>query len=178
MAFHPTRLKRIATIGSTLPRRCGIATFADNLRRGIEQASSGIQSFVVPVNDLAQEYRYSDEVWFEIAERDLASYHRAADFLNLNDVDVVCLQHEFGLYGGPAGSHIVRLIRQLRMPVVTTLHTILKDPNEDERRVMNGLIEHSDLLITMSERGREFLLDVYDAPADQVQIIPHLAGAA
>ena len=167
------RLRRVALIGTYLPRQCGIATFSGHLRRGIEQASHGIQTSVVPVNDIEQGYRYSDEVCFEIAERELASYHRAADFLNLNNVDAVCVQHEFGIYGGPAGSHIVKLIRQLRMPVVTTLHTILRKPGDAERRAMSGLIEHSDLLVSMSERGAEFLREVYDAPPERIRVIPH-----
>ena len=167
------RLRRVALIGTYLPRQCGIATFLGHLRRGIEQASHGIQTSVVPVNDIEQGYRYSDEVCFEIAERELASYHRAADFLNLNNVDAVCVQHEFGIYGGPAGSHIVKLIRQLRMPVVTTLHTILRKPGDAERRAMSGLIEHSDLLVSMSERGAEFLREVYDAPPERIRVIPH-----
>ncbi len=171
--FQPKRLRRVALIGTCLPRQCGIATFSRNLRRGIEQASPGIHTPVVSVNDIEHGYRYSDEVCFEIEERELASYHRAADFLNLSNTDVVCVQHEFGIYGGPSGNHIVKLIRQLRMPVVTTLHTILQSPADAERRAMKGLIEHSDLLVTMTERGGEFLRDIYDAPPERIRVIPH-----
>ena len=89
-----------------------------------------IQCPVVPVNDLAGGYDYPAEVRFEIAEQDLPSYLRAADFLNITDVDVVCVEHEFGIFGGPAGSHVLALLRELQMPIVTTLHTVLREPND------------------------------------------------
>jgi glycosyltransferase involved in cell wall biosynthesis len=127
----------------------------------------------VPVNDLAGGYDYPSEVRFEIAEQDLPSYLRAADFLNITDVDAVCLEHEFGIFGGPAGSHVLALLRELRMPIVTTLHTVLREPNPEQRRVMRDLIRLSTRLVVMSERGREFLRDVYQAPEAKIDLIPH-----
>jgi glycosyltransferase involved in cell wall biosynthesis len=112
-------------------------------------------------------------VRFEIAEQDLPSYLRAADFLNITDVDVVCLEHEFGIFGGPAGSHVLALLRELQMPIVTTLHTVLREPNHEQRRVMRELIRLSTRLVVMSERGREFLRDIYQAPAAKIDLIPH-----
>ena len=97
----------------------------------------------MPVNDIEGGYDYPPEVRFEIAEQDLTSYLRAADFLNITDVDVICVQHEFGIFGGPAGSHVLALLRELRMPIVTTLHTILRKPNAEQRRVMDDLIQLS-----------------------------------
>ena len=132
-----------------------------------------MQCLVVPVNDLAGGYDYPAEVRFEIAEQDLPSYLRAADFLNITDVDVVCVEHEFGIFGGPAGSHVLALLRELRMPIVTTLHTILREPNAEQRRVMRELIRLSTRLVVMSERGREFLREVYHAPAAKIDLIPH-----
>ncbi len=132
-----------------------------------------MQCLVVPVNDLAGGYDYPAEVRFEIAEQDLPSYLRAADFLNITDVDVICVQHEFGIFGGPAGSHVLALLRELRMPIVTTLHTILREPNAEQRRVMRELIRLSTRLVVMSERGREFLREVYQAPAAKIDFIPH-----
>jgi glycosyltransferase involved in cell wall biosynthesis len=125
------------------------------------------------VNDLAEGYNYPPEVRFEIAEQDLPSYLRAADFLNITDVDVVCVEHEFGIFGGPAGSHVLALLRELQMPIVTTLHTILRDPNEEQRRVMRELIRRSTRLVVMSERGREFLREIYHAPENKIDLIPH-----
>lgn len=170
---QPESLRRVALIGSYPPRQCGIATFSGNLLRGIEQAPGDIETFVVPVNDVAEGYRYPNEVWYEIEQRSLASYRRAVDFLNLNDVDIVSVQHEFGLFGGPAGGHILELVRQLRMPVVTTLHTILQEPSDEQRVVMDGLAQTSDLLVTMTERGRQILREVYHTPKDRIRVIAH-----
>jgi len=166
-------IRKIAFLGDYLPRKCGIATFTADLRGAVASESPERQCLVVPVNDLTGGYDYPAEVRFEIAEQDLPSYLRAADFLNITDVDVVCLQHEFGIFGGPAGSHLLALLRELRMPIVTTLHTILREPNADQRRVMRELIRLSTRLVVMTERGREFLREVYQAPADKLDLIPH-----
>ena len=112
-------------------------------------------------------------VRFEIEEQDLSSYLRAADFLNISNVDMVCLQHEFGIFGGPAGGHILAFLRELRMPVVTTLHTVLRDPRPDQRRVMQELISLSTRLVVMAERGRQMLQEIYDAPAAKIDLIAH-----
>ena len=132
-----------------------------------------MQCLVVPVNDIEGGYDYPPEVRFEIAEQDLPSYLRAADFLNITDVDVICVEHEFGIYGGPAGSHLLALLRELQMPIVTTLHTVLREPNSEQRRVMRNLVRLSTRLVVMSERGREFLRDVYRAPEAKIDLIPH-----
>lgn len=132
-----------------------------------------MQCLVVPVNDREGGYDYPPEVRFEIAEQDLPSYLRAADFLNITDVDVVCVEHEFGIFGGPAGSHVLALLRELRMPIVTTLHTVLREPNGEQMRVMRELIRLSTRLVVMTERGVEFLRDVYRAPAAKIDLIPH-----
>ena len=118
-------------------------------------------------------YEYPEVVHFEIEEQDLSSYLRAADFLNISDVDIVCLQHEFGIFGGTAGGHILALLRELRMPVVTTLHTILREPNADQRRVMQELVALSTRLVVMAERGRQMLQEIYQAPPAKIDLIPH-----
>src|SRR5205823_10515217 len=111
------------------------------------------QCFVVPVTDTDAGYDYPPRVRFEIAEQALSSYQRAADFLNITNVGAVSLQHEFGIFGGPAGSHVLALLRPLKMPVVTTLHTIVHKPNADQRRVMQEIIAHSTRLVVMSQRS-------------------------
>ncbi len=169
----PPDIRKVAFLGDYLPRKCGIATFTTDLRCAVAAEFPSKQCLVVPVNDVAGGYDYPPEVRFELAEQDLASYLRAADFLNITDVDVVCLEHEYGIFGGPAGSHVLALLRELRMPIVTTLHTVLREPNADQRRVMRELIRLSTRLVVMSERGREFLRDVYQAPAAKVDLIPH-----
>ena len=166
-------IRKVAFLGDYLPRKCGIATFTTDLRCAMSAEFAAMQCLVVPVNDLAGGYDYPAEVRFEIAEQDLPSYLRAADFLNITDVDVVCVQHEFGIFGGPAGSHVLALLRELQMPIVTTLHTVLREPNLEQRRVMRELIRHSTRLVVMSERGREFLRNVYQTPAAKIDFIPH-----
>jgi len=166
-------IQKVAFLGDYLPRKCGIATFTTDLRCAVAAEFPALKCLVVPVNDLATGYNYPAEVRFEIAEQDLPSYLRAADFLNITDVDVVCVEHEFGIFGGPAGSHVLALLRELQMPIVTTLHTILREPNAEQRRVMRELIRVSTRLVVMSERGREFLLGVYHAPPAKIDFIPH-----
>src|SRR5687768_17825805 len=143
-------IRKVVFLGDYLPRKCGIATFTTDLRCAVAAEFPAIQCPVVPVNDIEEGYEYPPEVRFEIEEQDLPSYLRAADFLNISDVDVVCLEHEFGIFGGPAGSHVLALLRELRMPIVTTLHTILREPNGDQLRVMRGLIGVSRRLVVMA----------------------------
>ena len=132
-------IHKVAFVGNYLPRKCGIATFTTDLCNAVDRLGPRFECAVVSVNDLAEGYSYPPEVRFEMQEQHLPSYQQAADFLNLTNADVVCVQHEFGIFGGPAGSHLLSLLRGLRAPVVTTLHTVLKDPNEDQRRVMRDL---------------------------------------
>ena len=168
-----SNIRKVAFLGDYLPRKCGIATFTTDLCRAVAAEFPALQCLVVPVNDVPGGYEYPAEVRFEIEEQDLTSYLRASDFLNITDVDVVCLEHEFGIFGGPAGGHVLALLRELRMPIVTTLHTVLREPNTEQRRVMRDLIRLSTRLVVMSERGREFLRDVYQAPMAKIDLIPH-----
>jgi glycosyltransferase involved in cell wall biosynthesis len=166
-------VRTVAFVGDYLPRKCGIATFTSDLLGAVAARHTESQCFAVPVNDIEGSYRYPPAVRFEIEEQDLASYRRAADFLNSSNVDVVSVQHEFGIFGGPAGSHLLTLLRELKAPVVTTLHTVLLQPNADQRRVMQQLIVHSARLVVMTERGRTILREVYHAPPAQIDLIPH-----
>jgi len=166
-------LNRIAFIGNYSPRQCGIATFTTDLCEAIAVQYSGTTCIALPVNDVVTGYAYPTRVRFELTEKDIDSYLRASDFLNINNVDLVCLQFEYGIFGGKAGSHILALLRGLRMPIVTTLHTILKNPDPDQRRVLEEVAALSDRLVVMSERGSEFLHDVYNIPLEKVDMIPH-----
>jgi glycosyltransferase involved in cell wall biosynthesis len=168
-----SHINKVAFLGDYLPRKCGIATFTTDLRTAVAKEFPNTKCLVVPVNDIEYNYEYPQEVRFEITEQDLPSYLRAADFLNITDVDVLCVQHEFGIYGGLAGSHVLALLHELRMPIVTTLHTILRDPNSEQRRVMRELIRLSTRLVVMTEKGKEFLLDIYQTPEDKIDLIPH-----
>jgi len=168
-----SKVRKIAFVGDHLPRKCGIATFTSDLLSAVAGAHPQSQCFSVSVNDIQGGYEYPGVVRFEIEEQDLSSYLRAADFLNISNVDVVCLQHEFGIFGGPAGGHILALLRELRMPVVTTLHTILREPKADQRRVMRELVALSTRLVVMADRGREMLQEIYRAPPAKIDLIPH-----
>ena len=165
--------RKIAFLGDYLPRKCGIATFTTDLLAAVAAEHPQGQCFAVPVNDIEGGYEYPDVVRFEIEEQDLTSYQRAADFINISNVDIVCLQHEFGIFGGPAGSHVLALVRELKMPVVTTLHTLLREPNVDQRRVMQELIARSTRLVVMTQRGQQMLQEVYQAPPAKIDLIPH-----
>jgi glycosyltransferase involved in cell wall biosynthesis len=168
-----SKIRKIAFVGDHLPRKCGIATFTSDLLAAVAAGHPQSQCFSVSVNDIPGGYEYPQVVRFEIEEQDLSSYLRAADFLNISDVDIVCLQHEFGIFGGTAGGHILALLRELRMPVVTTLHTILREPKADQRRVIHELVALSTRLVVMADRGRQMLQEIYQAPPAKIDLIPH-----
>ena len=164
---------QIAFVGDYLPRQCGIATFTTDLLQAVAAVSADTNCFAVAVNDIPTGYNYPEQVRFEFAEQEINSYQRAADYLNVNNIDLVCLQHEYGIFGGPAGSHILVLLRELRMPVVTTLHTVLREPDRNQRKVMTELAQLSDRLVVMSRRALGFLRDLYGVPEDKIDLIPH-----
>ena len=168
-----SKVRKIAFVGDHLPRKCGIATFTADLLSAVAAAHPQSRCFCVSVNDVKGGYDYPEVVRFEIEEQDLSSYLRAADFLNISDVDMVCLQHEFGIFGGPVGGHILAFLRELRMPVVTTLHTVLREPRADQRRVMKELVSLSTRVVVMVERGRQMLQDIYGAPPAKIDLIAH-----
>src|SRR6201996_1268759 len=164
---------RIAFIGNYLPRQCGIATFTTDLCTAVAAEYGGSRLFAIPVNDPDSSYDYPERVRLELAQEDIASYERAAEFLNFNGNDLVCLQHEYGIYGGSAGSYILTLLRKLKMPLVTTLHTVLREPDADQRMVLEEIARLSDRLVVMSELAAQLLRDVYRVPNEKIDIIPH-----
>jgi len=166
-------ITRFAVLGNHLPRHCGIATFTAHLTDALVDERPDVDVLVVAMNDAGRRHAYPSRVRFEIPEGDLASYRRAADFLNVNQVNVLSVQHEYGIFGGKAGSHLLTLLRELRMPIVTTLHTILADPNPAQRMVIDELVHLSQRLVVMSESGAELLKDVHGVSPDQIDLIPH-----
>jgi glycosyltransferase involved in cell wall biosynthesis len=171
--MRDAEIKKIAFVGDYLPRKCGIATFTHDMYASVAGLFADAECFVAPVNDRAEGYDYPPEVRFEIDEQDLDSYLRGADFLNFANTDVVCLQHEYGIYGGPAGGHILGLLRDLRMPVVTTLHTVLREPDVDQRRVLTQLADLSARVVVMTERARTFLKEIYGVREAKIDLIAH-----
>ena len=168
-----TNINQIAILGDHLPRHCGIATFTSDICNAITTEYPQCHCVVGAVNDRPEGYDYPARIRFEIDEKELDSYRRAADFLNINNVEIVLVQHEFGIYGGPAGSHILALLRDVQMPVITTLHTVLREPNKDQYALMKQLDELSNRFIVMAERGKGFLEKIYSIAPEKIDVIPH-----
>ena len=173
MPLDSTPPKRIAFLGGYEPRRCGIATFTTDLCESVAGVAPGAECFAGAMNDRAEGYRYPERVRFEVFEKDLDSYRRAADYLNFNNAEVLCVQHEFGIFGGAAGSHLLALLKEVRMPVVTTLHTVLRDPSAAQRKVMEEVVRLSDRVVVMARKGAEMLRDIYAVPEAKMDVIPH-----
>jgi len=166
-------VRTIAMLGNHLPRQCGIATFTTDLSNAIVSEIPEVDCFVLAMNDPGVRHAYPPRVRFEIPEGDVSAYRRAADFLNVNSVDVLSVQHEYGIFGAKAGANVLELLRELRMPVVTTLHTILAEPNPVQRGVMDGLIGLSERLVVMSSDGAALLHAVHGVDVDKIDVIPH-----
>jgi glycosyltransferase involved in cell wall biosynthesis len=169
----PSLPSRIAVIGNYLPRQCGIATFTTDLCAAISAEYGTARLLALPVNDTEQGYDYPARVRWSLAQDDVTSYQEAAEFLNFNNIDMVCLQHEYGIFGGPAGSHILHLLRGLKMPVVTTLHTVLREPDPNQLMVMEEIAELSDRLIVMSQLSSQFLQEIFKVPGSKIDMVPH-----
>ncbi|MCF8069248.1 MAG: glycosyltransferase family 4 protein [Desulfobacterales bacterium] len=166
-------INSIAVIGNYLPRQCGIATFTTDLVESLSKEAPDIQCWAAAMNDKPDGYSYPEKVRFEINQNKLADYSDASQFLNISQTDIVCVQHEYGLFGGSAGSHLLKLLGDLRMPVVTTLHTVLKDPSPDYRDVMCKLASLSEKLVVMSRKAFHFLKGIYAVPEDKIVFIHH-----
>ncbi|MBW1915143.1 MAG: glycosyltransferase family 4 protein [Deltaproteobacteria bacterium] len=163
----------VVLIGNYSPRQCGIATFTTDLVEALSAEAPGINCWAVAMNDKPEGYAYPEKVRFEINQKKLTDYSVASEFLNISQIDIVCVQHEYGIFGGPAGSHLLKLLGELRMPVVTTLHTVLKDPTPEYREVMQRLSHLSDKLVVMSQKASDFLKDIYAVPEDKIAFIHH-----
>ncbi len=166
-------IESIAFIGNYLPRRCGIATFTSDLHRAVAAAHSDLDTCVVAMTDPGATYDYPKVVRVSVRDEMIGDYRNAAHFLNEAAVDVVSLQHEYGIFGGEAGGNIIDLLSHLEMPIVTTLHTVLAEPTHTQRKVMDRIIDASSKIIVMAEKGRELLRSVHDVPARKVEVIPH-----
>ena len=169
----PSLPSRIAVIGNYLPRQCGIATFTTDLCAAIAAEYGTARLLALPVNDTEPGYDYPARVRWSLAQDDLKTYQEAADFLNFNNIDMLCLQHEYGIFGGAAGSHILHLLRGLKMPVVTTLHTVLRGPDPNQLMVMEEIAELSDRLIVMSQLSSQILQETFKVPGSKIDMVPH-----
>lgn len=168
-----TRTNRIAFIGNSLPRRCGIATFTTHLQQAVASFAPRSETFIMAMTDHGHSYDYPPAVRAQINDQDIRQYIHAADSLNASRCDVVCLQHEFGIFGGDSGDHITALLSRLAMPVVTTLHTVLAKPTPAQHKVISDIVDVSSKVVVMAEKGRKLLRSVYNAPGDKIEVIPH-----
>ncbi|RYE88053.1 MAG: glycosyltransferase [Hyphomicrobiales bacterium] len=168
-----TAPRRIAFIGNSLPRRCGIATFTTDLQQAVATTSPEVETSIVAITDPGRDYAYPATVGFEIRQDELEDYVAAADWLNAGGFEAVSLQHEFGIFGGEAGGHILSLLKRLTVPIITTLHTVLAEPSPAQRHVTERLLSVSARVVVMAEKGRELLLDVYGADPAKLDVIAH-----
>ena len=166
-------IRRVAMIGNHTPRQCGIGTFTADLIEALSGRFPNLDCFAVAMNDKAEGYDYPPQVRYEITANEISSYWKAADYLNANKADVVCLQHEYGIFGGRAGSHILTLLRDLKMPIISTLHTILREPNSEQCEAMAEIARLSDRLVVMSEKGAQFLQEVHGVDRAKIDVIHH-----
>jgi len=166
-------INSVALIGNYVPRQCGIATFTTDLVEALAAEAPDINCSAVVMNDRPEGYPYPERVRFEINQNRLSDYSIASEFINISQPDIVCVQHEYGIFGGPAGSHLLKLLGDLRMPVVTTLHTVLKDPTPEYRDVMCKLSDLSDKLVVMSRKASDFLKEIYAVPEENIAFIHH-----
>jgi glycosyltransferase involved in cell wall biosynthesis len=167
------QLNRVAVIGNSLPRRCGIATFTSDLAHAIATSHAAPDTCIVAMTDNGHAYDYPPNVRFQVADDKIEDYAHAANFLNAGKYDVVSLQHEFGIFGGEAGGYILALLSRLTMPVVTTFHTILRTPSKAQHSVMLGIVEASSKVVVMAEKARELLRTIYRVPPEKIDVIPH-----
>jgi len=171
--MHLPPLNRVAFVGNYVPRRCGLATFTRDVRTAVATHLPATECSVIAMDDGDGPLDYPAEVRFTCSDADPDSYRRAAELLALDNVDVVSLQHEYGIFGGPAGERVLDLVRELRMPVHTTLHTVLARPTPEQRRVMDELLHLSARVAVMTNHGRELLRSVHGVADDRIDVIPH-----
>jgi len=167
------KIEKIAFIGNYLPRKCGIATFTTDLLHSIQDISSDCNCWAIAINDTSKGYNYPQEVRFEINQNKIQDYHLAAEFMNINRVDVVSLQHEYGIFGGKEGVYILSTLKNLNIPIVSTLHTVLDEPNKDQHFILREICDISSRLVVMSQRAEVMLETVYGISREKIVVIPH-----
>ncbi|HWQ49918.1 MAG TPA: glycosyltransferase family 4 protein [Methanosarcina sp.] len=164
---------KVLFIGTYVPKECGIATFTSDLLNSVSGEDNGVHCEVIALNDPSETYNYPEEVVFQIQRDRIEDYYRAADYINQSDIDIVCLQHEFGLFWGNAGDYIFALLSGINKPVISTMHTVIREPELEYRVSTEKLIRYSEKLIVMSQTAVEMLKDVYKAPEDKIELIFH-----
>lgn len=164
---------KVLFIGTYFPKECGIATFTSDLLNSVSGEENDVHCEVIALNDPSETYNYPEEVVFQIQRDRIEDYYLAADYINQSDADIVCLQHEFGLFWGNAGDYIFALLSGINKPVISTMHTVIREPEPEYRVSIEKLIRYSEKLIVMSQTAVEMLKEVYKAPEDKIELIFH-----
>jgi glycosyltransferase involved in cell wall biosynthesis len=172
MRKHPRALRHIAVLGNALPRRCGLATYTSHSVEALRRTFPGATIDHYAMDD-SSGLIYSDQLVSTIEASDVTAYARAARAIRESGAEILWIHHEFGIFGGSAGDYILNLLHHVEIPVAVTLHTVLREPNEDQMRVMRALEARADRLIVMTHAASEILQRTYGVPGRKVQVIPH-----
>ena len=171
--LNNNKIEKIAFIGNYLPRKCGIATFTTDLLRSLQSINQDCEFWAIAISDTSKGYNYPEEVRFEIKQNKVQDYNLASEFLNINRMDVVNLQHEYGIFGGKEGNYILSTLKNLNIPIITTLHTVLDEPNKDQLYILKEIGDISSRIVVMSKKAKNMLEDIYRISKDKIVIIPH-----
>jgi glycosyltransferase involved in cell wall biosynthesis len=166
-------LQSVALISSYVPRMCGIATFTKDLREALVSVRGALDTPVLSMDDCSAAFAYPPEVRFRVRDSSPRDYVLAADFLNINQIDAALIQHEFGIFGGESGVYVLAFARRLRMPLITTLHTVVAVPTAQQRKIILALAAASERLVVLCETAREILNEIYGILPGKVVCIPH-----
>ena len=167
------RIDRIALIGNFLPRKCGLATFTTDTFNALVSRFPDLKVDVYAMDDHPGRYDYPPAVTGTIPQDDRSAYLETARTIEASGAKAIWLQHEYGIYGGSAGEHILALLDRTTLPLIVTLHTVLEKPSQDERTVMEGLLRRAAKIVVMAERGRDILTRIYGANPRSIVTIPH-----
>ncbi len=156
------------------PRECGIGTFTNNLFKSmLDGKTNQHEGFVVALNDNDLTYKYPEEVKLTIRQEYQEDYLKAVKYINLSGADVCILQHEFGIFGGGSGVYILPLLHRLEVPLIVTLHTILKSPSYNEKAILKEICKMAQKIVVMSHKAIEFLTTIYDVPEEKIALFEH-----
>lgn len=164
---------RITYMASYPPRECGIATFTKDLVEAVDRAYPGNPGRIVALNESQGTYRYGPEVKFAVTVDDLDSYREAAQYVNRSKAELLCIQHEYGIFGGENGENLFAFLDVLQKPLVITLHTVLPQPGDHLRRVTQELVARADATVVLARKALEILARDYDVYDSSVRYIPH-----
>jgi len=164
--------KKICFLSTYPPRKCGIAVFTKDLVDAMDLSGNSVSSTVIAVNENRAFYRYDERVRWQIRQDNEEDYIKVAEEVNSSDIDVVNIQHEFGIFGGEWGSHVLSFIETLKKPLVTTLHTVQPDLEPEGQKVMKEILSQSNAIVVMAKAARGILAQL-GVRFEKINVIPH-----